>query len=435
MAARNTGRISKRTVDAARCVDGKRSILWDDKLAGFGLLVLPSGVKSYVYDYRNAHGTKRRLTIGKVGTITPDKARELAEGHAAAVKEGGDPLTARREMREAATVGDVLDAYLVSAKFNAKAPGTQAIDRGRIQRHLRPTLGRKHVDALTAEDVRKAFVSIRDGKTAARVKTKARGLARVTGGEGTARMAVRLLRAVLSWAVTDGRARRNVAAGVDVGSDGARDVILNADEYGRLFRTIETLERQRELRSPVADAIRVIALTGARRGEIAGLRWRHVDLRNGRIVLPLAEHKTGRRTGKAKMIALPAAAQEIIARQAAGEPDTRVFRAVKGEGDVNLSQPWRRIRKVAELPTGIGLHGLRHSVASHLAMGGAQAAEIMAALGHRQLSTAQRYVHFADAARSTLAEKAAAPALAALANAAGQAPAEVVDLRPKRRNR
>jgi Phage integrase family len=46
------------------------------------------------------------------------------------------------------------------------------------------------------------------------------------------------------------------------------------------------------------------------------------------------------------------------------------------------------------LPKGIGLHGLRHSLATLLAVSGAQAPEIMVSLGHRQMSTTTRYLHF-----------------------------------------
>ena len=417
--------ISKRIVDAAS-PGVKPFFIWDSRLAGFGLQVLPSGAKSFVYQYRNAHGRSRRATIAKVGTLTPDKAREHAEAMAATVKAGDDPLAQRQERRHAATVNDLFDAYLESEKFAGKAESTKAIDRGRIERHLRPVLGKKPADALTSEDVMRAFAAIRDGKTAKSVKTKARGLARVTGGEGAARMAIRLLRAVLTWAQRDWRVANNPAAGVDIGTDGEREAVLSADEYERLFKTLDVMENERRVRQPVADAIRVIALTGARRGEVAGLRWSHVDLQTGRIVLPPASHKTGRRTGKPRVISLPAVAQEIIARQPAGNPGDRVFQPSQGEGDINLSKPWRSIRAEAKLPEGIGLHGLRHSLASHLAMGGAQAAEIMQSLGHRQLSTAARYIHWADGARAVLAERAAAPALAGLAAASGKPSADVV---------
>jgi len=156
-------------------------------------------------------------------------------------------------------------------------------------------------------------------------------------------------------------------------------------------------------------------MTGARRGEISRLRWRHVDPKHGRIVLPVGGHKTGRKTGKPRVIHLPAAAQQIIAEQPNGGPDDFVFSPAKGEGPVSLAKPWRAIRAEAGLPAGIGLHGLRHSLATLLAIGGAQAAELMTSLGHRQLSTTTRYLHFADTARAALAERAAAPALAGMA--------------------
>jgi integrase len=422
-------RISKRLVDAEKAGDAVRFV-WDDDLPGFGLRVMPTGARAFVFQYRTAEGRTRRATVAKVGAMTPDEARDLADDWSHMVKRGGDPLADKKAARAAATVGDLLTAYLASEKFKAKAESTQAIDRGRIERHLRPLLGKRHCHKLEAEDIRRAFGAIRDGKTAATVKTKKRGLARVTGGEGTARRAVRLLRAIFAWGVAEKMIASNPAAGVSVGTDGERETVLEgADEYARLFTTLEKMEAEKRLRAPAADAIRVIALTGARRGEIVPLRWRHVDLKAGKITLPPASHKTGRKTGKPRVISLPAAAQEIIARQPNGEPGDFVFRPAKGEGAMSLAKPWRAVREEAKLPEGIGLHGLRHSMATLLAMGGAQAAEIMAALGHKQLSTSQKYVHAADKARAALAERAAAPALAGLAAAAGKPAAEVVPMK------
>jgi hypothetical protein len=64
-----------------------------------------------------------------------------------------------------------------------------------------------------------------------------------------------------------------------------------------------------------------------------------------------------------------------------------------------------------------------------MAMGGAQASEIMTALGHRQLSTAQKYIHWAEDARQALAEKAATVALAGMAAAAKPKAGKVVKLK------
>jgi len=412
-------KITKRLVDATKPTK-ERVYVWDSEIKGFGLQVLPSGVKSYVYQYRSPqHGhNTRRATIGKHSeTLTADMARTQAKKMRRIVEDGGDPLGNKQAERDALTVAQVLDLWIESARFKERSAATQANDKGRVKRHLKPTMGKFFVHKLTAENVRKAFAKIRDGKTAANVKTKARGRAIVRGGEGAARMAIRVFRAAMNWAVSEGMAASNPAACVKIGSDKTRDVILEkTEDYKNLFQTIETMENEKRLRSPVADAIRVIALTGARRGEIAGLRWSYVDLKNGILVLPPSAHKTGKVTGQPRIIGLPAAAQAIIAKQAEGEPDDYVFPPSKGEGPVSLSKPWREIRAEAELPEGIGLHGLRHSLASNMAMNGAQAAEIMTALGHRQLSTAQKYVHWAQDGRAALAEKSSTHIAGALAD-------------------
>jgi integrase len=424
-------KITKRFVDGLKPdPDGGRVIVRDTETPGFNLLVLPSGVMSYRLQYRTAQGVQREPTIGKHGDWTPDQARKRAWEMRQEIKSGHDPLAAKRERAQALTVAAMLDAYVGSDRFAGNAPSTQAIDRGRVERHLKPLLGRKHVDILTPGEIERTRVAIRDGKTAGRIKTGKRGLARVRGGEGAARMSLWLLRSACNWALSEKLIKSNPCSDLKTGSSGTRDVIIeNADAYGRLFRTLQKMEDEKRIRAPVADAIRLIALTGARRGEVAALRWSYVDLKRGVLTLPPTAHKTGHKSGKPKTIGLPSAAQAIIARQPAGAAGAYVFAPSQGSGPLSLSKPWRAVRVEAELPETIGLHGLRHSLASHMAMNGAEAAEIMTALGHRQLSTAQRYVHWARDARQALAERAAAVALAGMAAAAGDKMAEIASLK------
>jgi integrase len=363
-------------------------------------------------------GIKRRITIGKHGDWRADQARHKAEDYRRLVRDGGDPLGVKQASRDALTVSEMLNAYLASEAFEDKATTTKNTDRGRIERHLRPLLGKRHAC--------KALRAITEGKTATDVKTGPRGRARVRGGPGAARMAIVLLSIIYNWAIKDAKLlKENPCADISLGSTGTRDAILeDAADYERLFRTLQTMEDQLRVRRPAADAIRLIALTGCRRGEAAGLLWRHVE--RNRIIFPPREHKAGKRTGKARIIALPAAAQAIIARQDEGGPNDYVFPPARGEGGaIELTHVWDKVRVEAKLPPKLTLHGLRHSTASHMAMAGAEAAQIMAALGHRQLSTVQRYIHFAKDARQALAETAAATALAGL-NASTKKPAKVV---------
>ena len=215
--------------------------------------------------------------------------------------------------------------------------------------------------------------------------------------------------------------KANPAESVKTGSDGERDTILDdALAYGRLFKTLDRMEAERRIRRPVADAIRVIALTGARRGEIAGMQWQHVDLRAGTVTLPPARHKTGAKTGKPRIIGLPAAAQAIIARQPAGSPTPTSSRPPAATGRSTSPSLGTRFAPRPSCPRGSACTGSGIRWRAHMAMEGAQAAEIMTALGHRNMATSQKYVHAAQDARQRIAEKAAATALAGMA-AAGSA--------------
>ncbi|MBL8444087.1 MAG: site-specific integrase [Zoogloeaceae bacterium] len=420
-------KLSKTVADAEQPTDKERFV-WDAEIKGFGLKIFPTGVKSFVFQYRTAEGRTRRYTIGKLSdTLTADQARKRAKQLFADVTNGIDIQGEVQTRREAWTVNELLDAYLASPTFAEKADTTRSVDVGRINRHLRPTLGTLYADKLTRDEVRHARNQVAAGKTAVRAKTGPRGVAKVTGGQGTADKAVLALRAAYTWAIAQGHLKENPAALIKVAQSGRRDTIIeDSTGYANLFKSITALENEKQIRSAAADSIRFIALTGARRGEVIGLIWRWVDLKTGKVELPANAHKTGHKTGRSRIITLPSMACEIIARQPAGELDDYVFRAAKGNGPICLTKPWELVRSAAGLPDGLGLHGLRHSVGSHLAMNGATINEIMEVLGHRQTSTTMRYVHFAEKARTTLAERAASVAMAGL-NADSE-PAEVIPM-------
>lgn len=409
---------------------------WADDPKGFGVKVFTSGAKSFVFQYRTREGTSRRYTIGKLSdTLTVDRARKLARELYREVLAGNDPLGHKQKRREAITVAQLLDAYVASPSFAGKAETTRITDRGRIERHLKPLLARKIADRVTRDVILDAKNDITAGKTAGNFKgDKPRGLAKVKGGSGTADKSVLILRAAYAWAIKEKILTENPAATIKVAQPGQRETILgDVDDYARLFKAIETMESELRIRRPVADAIRLIALTGARRSEVTRLIWRHVDLKAGRIVLPPKAHKTGKSDGKQRTIMLPTEAQAILARQAGGEnPDAFVFQPAKGEGPLTLAKPWYAIRKEAKLPEALGLHGLRHSLASHLAMAGASSVELMQALGHKQISTTLRYTHFAEKARSTLADRAAAMAMAGMAKATAKHEAEIVPMKRRK---
>src|SRR6516225_6840590 len=179
-------RITKRVVDLLRQDLGGRDVFkWDagdGALKGFGVRVKPSGVASYLVQYRNKEGRTRRLVLGRVGELTPDKARRIAADKLKEARTGGDPSAERHAARAAITVSELCDLYLADAKGRIKA-STLAMDRSRIECHVKPLIGRRTVGALTRRDIERFQTDVAAGKSARPSKEKGRG-GSAAGGRG-----------------------------------------------------------------------------------------------------------------------------------------------------------------------------------------------------------------------------------------------------------
>jgi Arm DNA-binding domain len=84
-------KITKRAVDALQSMSGRDVFIWDSELRGFGVRVKPSGVRTFLIQYRNVEGRTRRLVLGQYGALTPENARDLAREKLAGVAKGEDP--------------------------------------------------------------------------------------------------------------------------------------------------------------------------------------------------------------------------------------------------------------------------------------------------------------------------------------------------------
>ena len=103
-------KIARRTIAAIETPE-KPVVYYDDALKGFGLLVRPSGSRSWILEYRPGAGgrgtAKKRVVLGTPETVTPEQARDLAKDMLAGVRLGADPAAERAEARQAETFSEV----------------------------------------------------------------------------------------------------------------------------------------------------------------------------------------------------------------------------------------------------------------------------------------------------------------------------------------
>jgi integrase len=414
-------KITKRVVDALRPErSGKDVFRWDagdGALKGFGIRMKPSGAASYLVQYRNKEGRTRRLVIGKMGTLTPDEARTLAADALKAATRGGDPSAERHAVRGAITVSELCDLYLADAKGRIKA-STLAMDRSRIEAHVKPLIGRFTVRGLTTPDVERMKADIIAGKTAKPRQTRGRG-GITTGGAGAAARTLGMTATILEYARHSLKLiKDNPARGVKKPPDRKQRRFLAANEITRLGQTLRDAEAAGENATALA-VIRLLLLTGFRRMEALALPRTWIDSRTRCI--RFEDTKSG-----AQIRPIGAEALRLIESQPVRDGCPWVFPASHGDGYfIGLPKVLERICAKAGL-AGVSVHVLRHSFAAAAAEMGFSELTIAGLLGHSVPGVTARYAHVPDSALVAAADRVATRIAAALD---GKVEAQVVQLR------
>ena len=387
-------KITKRLVDAAE-PKAEKWFTWDDEIPGFGLVVMPSGVKSYILRYRTAEARDRRLTLGRHGVLTPDQARAKARDTLVAVNDGGDPLAERRNRRAGATMNDLFDRY--EEEHLPRLSHTPTPEQKRlIKKHLRPEVGATKVESFNTLDARRVHFLMRKTPRQANsvvvVLSKALSLAEEWGmrAEGL-----------------------NPCAKVKKYPETARDRFLLPEEIGRLgvalneaetiglpWEVDETKAKAKHLAKPenrltpvdptVVAVVRVLLLTGARLSEILELEWDHVDFVAGTLALPYQKGR-GRKPHPVATTAL-----DVLRRWGRVQGSQWVFPRL-GDPARHLAAPvmqraWQRIRKRAGLDD-VHLHDLRHTFGTTASRSGGNAFQIRDVLRHADIAMSARYVN------------------------------------------
>jgi integrase len=387
-----SGQITKRNIDGLK--PGEREyFVWDNSLAGFGVRVQTTGTRSYVVKYRAGSGRgapTRRLTLGKVGTITPDEARTLAKKMLGSVAHGADPAAQKAADKRASTLSEVGEQFLTEHVAAKRSASSAASYRDLLERLTYPEIGKRKANKITTAEIQ-------------RLHSK---------NAHTPYQANRLLRVLSSLFTFAGKAHVvpvgfNPCRGIEYFPEEGRERYLTSQELsqiGQAIREAETIglpyavdetsskakhapkesSRRTVIGPHAAGALRLLIFTGARLREILHLRWTHIDFERGLLLLPTS--KTGKKTIVLNAPALsilnnlPRSGAYVIAGTSAEKPRS------------DLKKPWRAVSKRARLE-GVRIHDLRHTHASVGAGAGLGLPIIGKLLGHTQSATTQRYAH------------------------------------------
>jgi integrase len=369
-------------------------VTYDTDVKGFGARVTAAGGRAFILNYRRkADGRERRFTIGSFPDWSTTAARDEAKRLKRSIDGGADPVGDLLRGRAAPTVADLCARFLADY-MPRKRVSTQHSYKQQIGADIIPALGSRKVAAVSSDDL-----DALHRKISARAPTHAnRTLA--------------LLSRLFSLAVRWGMRTDNPVRGIERNPEHKRHRYLTSAELERLTVALTKLRDQ-----GAANAVRLLLLTGARRGELLAARWADIDLIGGVWVKPGATTKQG----TLHRVPLSKAASTLLAGMKQQATTEWLFPAPRGgRHRTDIDDAWEALRLAAAIPD-VRTHDLRHTYASVLASSGLSLPIIGRLLGHTAAQTTLRYSHLLDDPLRAATEHASAILT-------GTAPAEIVPL-------
>jgi integrase len=344
---------------------------------GFGARVTANHARSFILGY-TIDGRERRLTIGSYPTWGVAAARDRAKELRRDIDRGIDPLGQREAARTAPTVSELSARYLSEHAVPKKR--TAAYDAAMIRRFVVPELGFRKVASIAFADVDRLH----------------RKVTEKNGGPAANRV-LALLSKMFNLSIRWEMRADNPCKGIERNREEPRHRYLSGDETRRLTAALAAHPQQ-----TTANAIRLLVLSGARRGEVLNARWDEFDLEAGVWTKPSAHVKTKvphrvplSAPTRQLLVGMKAEALREEGRRA-GEASPYLFPGRSTRGALTeLTKSWAAICKAADLKN-VRVHDLRHSFASILVSSGASLPLIGALLGHTQPGTTARYAHLYD---------------------------------------
>ena len=345
--------------------------VWDSCVPSLGVRVRPTGARTFVM-LRHVGGETRRVSLGSVSTMGVAQARRECLARQAVP----EPERETAPKRAVPLLREFVEGEWKEAHFDRYKPSTRVGVRSQLASRILPAFGSKRLDRIDRAQLAHWFDVY--SRTA----------------PGNANHGLALLRQIMSFAVACGYIEKNPTQGIRPNRRPRLTRFLSREEIRRLHRVLDAQTGKSNRQQ--ADIIRLLLMTGCRRGEILYLRWSEVH----RDALFLADSKTG-----ARKVPLNSQARSILKRQPR-DASPFVFPSPRNPGrpySDNLAL-WYRVRREAGIED-VRLHDLRHTHASHAVMNGVPVPVVSRMLGHSNVRMTLRYAHLGDREIEAAAER------------------------------
>lgn len=356
-------KVTKRLVEALPVEKGRRSIVWDENVNGFGVRATGAG-RTYFVRYRAGTGRtalRRDYTIGKHGAPwTVEKAREEAKRILGRVAAGEDPQAekvANRKPDEERTFEAVARKFIQRHVEKNLKSSTSREYRRIINGTLVPAWGEKRVDAIERRDVRELVDNIEEHAPA------------------LARFVFAVTRKLFNYALDRDLIAENPCSSMSGPPlPKARDRVLSDDELRLVWKGAG------KLGFPYGHAVRALVLTAQRRSEVSTMERADVDLTRSEWIIPGQKAKNAKAHAvdlSPEMVKVIEAAEDALRPKPSAKPVGSFVFGVTGE---NPPTQWGRYKRlldeaIAEIakeegfepPAPWRLHDLRRTAATGMA--------------------------------------------------------------------
>ena len=249
-------------------------VYWDAGCPGFGVKVTPKGRKVFIVLYRTGGGGSklRKYTIGPYGRVTLHQARVAAQRVFAAKLEGRDPASEKREAKRrvvADRVEDLLETFIAQHLSQNRSGGEIA---RLLRREVEKPWAGRSIHEITKRDVVELISAIKQ-----------------RGAPVAANKALKSVKTFFSWCVGRAVLDQSPAEGVPLpAKEVARDRVLNDKELAQVILGA------RKIGGPYGVIVELLALTGQRREEVAGLQQEELDLAHRVWTIPKQRTKNAK---------------------------------------------------------------------------------------------------------------------------------------------